>query len=55
MGFLKSCNKCQLQKYKKSLKGTVTKPLHSPDFASRGQVDLIDLQTTSDMNRPITS
>ena len=45
-------NECQLQKCKKSLKSTVTKPQHSPDFASRGQVDLIDLQTTSDVNRP---
>ena len=41
-----------MQKCKKSLKSTVTKPLHSPDFASRGQVDLIDMQTTSDGNRP---
>ena len=52
MGFLKSCNECQLQKCKKSLRNTVTKPLHSPDLASRGQVDLIDMQTTSDVNRP---
>ena len=52
LGFLKSCNECQLQKCKKSLKSTVTKPLHSPDFASWGQVDLIDMQTTSDANRP---
>ena len=36
LGFLKSCNECQLQKCKKSLKSTV----------------LIDLQTTSDVNRP---
>ena len=52
LGFLKSCNECQLQKCKNSLKSTVTKPVYSPDFASRGQVDLIDMQTTSDVNRP---
>ena len=28
---------------------TVNKPLHSPDFSSRGQVDLIDMQTTIDV------
>ena len=55
LGFLKSCNECQLQKCKKSLKSTVTKPLHSPDFASRGQIDVIDMQTTSHVNRPYHS
>ena len=52
LAFIKSCSECQLQKCKKSLKSTVVKPLHSTDFASRGQVDLIDLQITSEVNRP---
>ena len=52
LGFLRSYNECQLHKCKKSLKSTVTNPLHSQDFASRVQVDLIDMQTTSDVNRP---
>ena len=37
---------------KKQLKSTVTRPIRSSDFASRGQVDLIDLQTTDEVNRP---
>ena len=52
LGFLKSCNEYQLQKCKKSFKSIVTKPLHSPDFVTRGQVDLIDMPTTSEVNRP---
>ena len=50
--FVKFCQECQLKKSKKSLKSTVVKPIQSPDFASRGQVDLIDLQNTDDVNRP---
>ena len=46
------CPECQLQKSKKSLKSTVTKPIRSSDFASRGQVDLIDMQTSRAMNEP---
>ena len=46
------CPECQLQKSKKSLKSTVTKPIRSFDFASRGQVDLIDMQTGRAMNEP---
>ena len=34
------------------MKSTVTRPIRSSDFASRGQVDLIDLQTTDEVNRP---
>ena len=50
--YLNSCNECQLQKCKKQLKSTVTRPIRSSDFASRSQVDLIDLQTTDEVNRP---
>ena len=50
--YLNSCNECQLQKCKKQLKSTITKPIRSSDFASRGQIDLIDLQTTDEINRP---
>ena len=50
--FVGMCPECQLQKSKKSLKSTVTKPIRSSDFASRGQVDLIDMQTSRAMNEP---
>ena len=50
--YLNSCSECQLQKCKKQLKSTVTKPIRTSDFASRGQVDLIDLQNTHEVNRP---
>ena len=30
----------------------MTKPIRTSDFASRGQVDLIDLQNTHEVNRP---
>ena len=50
--FLNSCSECQLQRCKKQLKSTVTKPIRTSEFASRGQVDLIDLQNTSEVNRP---
>ena len=50
--YLKSCNECQLQKCKKTVKSTVTRPIRTSDFASRGQVDLIDLQTTDEVNIP---
>ena len=46
------CRECQLKKGKKSLKGTVIKPIQSPDFASRGQVDLIDFQPADQVNQP---
>ena len=38
-------------KGKRSLKGTVVKPIQSPDFASRCQVDLIDFQNSDQVNR----
>ena len=50
--FIKSCSECELQKCKKQLKSTVTKSIRSSDFASRGQIDLIDLQNTPEINRP---
>ena len=50
--YLNSCSECQLQKCKKQLKSTVTKPIRTSEFASRGQVDLIDLQNTHEVNRP---
>ena len=49
---LNSCNECQLQKCKKQLKSTVTKPIRSSNFASRVQIDLIDFQNTPEINRP---
>ena len=50
--FLNSCNEWQLQKCKKQLKSTVTKPIRSSNFASRGKIDLIDFQNTPEINRP---
>ena len=44
MAFVKTCQECQLQKCRKSLKSIVTHPIRTNDFASRGQVDLIDFQ-----------
>ena len=50
--YLNSCSECQLQKCKNELKSTVTKPIRTSEFASRSQVDLIDLQITHEVNRP---
>ena len=50
--FLNSCNEWQLQKYKKQLKNTITRPMRSSNFASRGQIDLIDFQNTPKINKP---
>ena len=50
--FIKSCSECEFQKCKKQLKSRVTKPIRSSGFASRGQIDLIDLQNTPEINRP---
>ena len=58
--YVNLCQECQLEKGKRSLKctivkpiqSTVVKPIQSPDFASRGQVDLIDFQNTNQVNRP---
>ena len=50
--YVNLCTECQLKKGKKSLKGTVTKPIQSPDFASRGQVDLFDFQRADQVNQP---
>ena len=52
LSFVGMCQECQLQKSKKSIKGVVTKPIRSTDFASRGQVDLIDMQATGAVNSP---
>ena len=47
--FLNSCSECQLQRCKKQLKSTVPKPIRKSEFASRSQVDLKDLQNTSEV------
>ena len=47
--YLNSCSECQLQKCRKQLKSTVNKPIRTSEFASRGQVDLIDLQNTHEI------
>ena len=52
LAFIKSYSVYRIQKCNTSLNSTVVKPLHSPDFAYMGQVDIIDLQSTSEVNRP---
>ena len=47
--YVNLCKECQLNKGKKV---TNVKPIHSPDFVSRGQVDLIEFQNTGQVNRP---
>ena len=42
------CEECQLKKRKIASKGLVFKPLLSKDFNSRGQVDLVDMQSMRD-------
>ena len=44
LAFVSSCQECQLQRSRKSLKNIITHPIRSQDFASRGQVDVIDFQ-----------
>ena len=46
------CQECQLQRSRKSLKNIITHPIRSQDFASRGQVDLIDFQASDEVNIP---
>ncbi|XP_062569481.1 SCAN domain-containing protein 3-like [Saccostrea cucullata] len=43
------CDECQLRR-KNPCKGVVVKPILSKDFNSRGQVDLIDMQSMADGN-----
>jgi hypothetical protein len=46
--FKEMCKECQLKKRKIASKGLVVKPLLSKDFNSRGQVDLVDMQSMHD-------
>ena len=46
--FKEMCEECQLKKRKIASKGLVFKPLLSKDFNSRGQVDLVDMQSMRD-------
>ena len=46
--FKEMCEECQLKKRKIASKGLVVKPLLSKDFNSRGQVDLVDMQSMPD-------
>ena len=41
------CEECQLKKRKLASKGLVVKPIVSKEFNSRGQMDLIDMQSLS--------
>jgi hypothetical protein len=42
------CEECQLKKRKNASKGLVVKLLLIKDFNSRGQVDLVDMQSMHD-------
>lgn len=46
--FKEMCEECQLKKRKIASKGLVVKPLLIKDFNSRGQVDLVDMQSMRD-------
>ena len=46
--FKEMCEECQLKKRKIASKGLVFKPLLSKDFNSRGQVDLVYMQSMRD-------
>ena len=52
LSFVRMCQECQLQKSKESIKSLVTKPIRSSDFASKGQVDLIDMHAGGETNLP---
>ena len=45
--FKERCEECQLKKRKLASKGLVVKPIVSKEFNSRGQMDLIDMQSLS--------
>jgi hypothetical protein len=45
--FKELCEECQLKKRKLASKGRVVKPIVSNAFNSRGQMDLIDMQSLS--------
>jgi transposase InsO family protein len=45
--FKELCEECQLKKRKLASKGRVVKPVVSKEFNSRGQMDLIDMQSLS--------
>jgi hypothetical protein len=45
--FKELCDECQLKKRKLASKGLVVKPIVSKEFNSRGQMDLIDMQSLS--------
>jgi hypothetical protein len=45
--FKELCEECQLKKRKLASKGLVVKPIVSQEFNSRGQMDLIDMQSLS--------
>ena len=45
--FKELCEECQLKKRKLASKGLVVKPIVSKEFNSRGQMDLIDMQSLS--------
>ena len=43
--FKSFCTECELKKKRPTTKGTVVRPLLTKEFRSRGQVDLIDMQS----------
>ena len=48
--FKSLCEECQKKRKRPMTKGVVVRPILSKDFSSRGQVDLIDMQSMAHMN-----
>ena len=48
--FLSLCEECQKIRKRPMTNGVVVWPILSKDFASRGQVDLMDMQSMAHMN-----
>ena len=48
--FKSLCEECQKKRKRPTTKGVVVRPILSKDFSSRGQVELIDMQSMAHMN-----
>ena len=48
--FKSLCEECQKKRKRPMTKGIVVRPILSKDYSSRGQVDLIDMQSMTHMN-----
>jgi hypothetical protein len=48
--FKSLCEECQKKRKRPMTKGVVVRPILSKEFSSRGQVDLIDMQSLAQSN-----